>query len=214
MTASAPFVSRSLAIRCGSCAKRYDPALATVCACASDHRTLLCPFCGSCSCSGRAADVRQHFATVPSSALRQMREQQELERRPGAAPAELRRPLVVVADDNFDIRAVVKRVLEQHGFGVVAVENGELAWETIRKLQPEIALLDGLMPKADGRVVAQHVKYDDSLRTKCVLMTSLYTSAAQKNEAFRLFGIDAHLSKPVAPELLVETLRGLLSESA
>ncbi|MFZ2490158.1 MAG: response regulator [Thermoanaerobaculia bacterium] len=136
------------------------------------------------------------------------------ERRPTATTSELRRPLVVVADDDFDIRAIVKRVLEQRGYGVVAVENGEQAWEAIQQLHPDIALLDGLMPKADGRVVARRVKDDRSLTTKCVLLTSLYTSVAQKSEAFRLFGIDAHLSKPVSPELLDETLKRLLSECA
>jgi CheY-like chemotaxis protein len=122
----------------------------------------------------------------------------------------LKRPLVVVADDNFDIRCVVRRTLENLGYGVIAVENGEEAWQAVQRFRPEIALLDGLMPKADGREISKRIKEDPALDTKTVIMTSLYTSPAQKDEAFREYRVDGYLAKPVKAEVLKDTLAGLL----
>ena len=197
-------------LRCQHCDESYAAASATICDCVSEHRSLRCPSCDRCSCSGRAVEVRRRFQNASTEELLQVKAEVLRSTTLGAVPENLARPLVVVADDNFDIRNVVKRLLTDLGYGVIVVENGEEAWDAVLKYRPEIALLDGLMPKADGRVIAKRIKEHPDLDTKTVIMTSLYTSAAQQSEAFREYRVDGYLAKPVKSELLKKTLEELL----
>ncbi|HEX7707520.1 MAG TPA: response regulator, partial [Thermoanaerobaculia bacterium] len=186
---------------------------AAVCDCITEHRTLRCPDCLTCSCTGRALEIQSRFRNASAEELQRL----SAERRQPPVLAEvtddLTRPLIVVADDNFDIRGVAKRILEGLGYGVIAVENGEEAWHAVQRFRPEIVLLDGLMPRADGRTISRRIKDDPSLKTRTVIMTSLYTSRAQREEAFRVFGVDGYLSKPVSAEVLKTTIDRLLCPS-
>lgn len=207
MTATAV---RRRTVRCQYCEHQYVPSEASLCRCVTEHRGLQCPFCSRCACSGQPAEIRERYRTASEDEMKVLYEMRMQEKEFSPVVASLPRPLVVVADDNFDIRLVVKRQLQGLGYGVIAVSNGEDAWHAVREYRPEIALLDGLMPGADGRVVARRIKDDPTLHTKAVIMTSLYTSAAQKTEAFRRFGVDAYLTKPVKPEMLQKTVEELV----
>lgn len=196
-------------VRCPHCDAPYAPVDASICDCVTEHRSLRCPHCHACSCTGRPLEIRQRFHGSSPEELQRITEER---RRPvlGAVAESLPRPLIVVADDNFDIRTVVKRLLEDCGYGVIAVENGEEAWDAVQQFRPEIALLDGLMPKGDGRVISRRIKEDPTLNTRTVIMTSLYTSRAQRDEAFREFRVDDYLAKPVKAEVLKTTMEKLL----
>jgi CheY-like chemotaxis protein len=65
---------------------------------------------------------------------------------------------VLVVDDDAEIRDVVRTVLEQEGFAIVEASNGEEALELLRdrSIRIGLVLLDLLMPKMDGCVVARH----------------------------------------------------------
>lgn len=203
-------VPKQRTIQCPHCGTAYVPAAASICDCVTEHRSLRCPSCSLCSCTGRAVEIRRRFEAASAEEMIHLRQSRQMDTNLAAVEGTLRRPLVVVADDNFDIRNVVKRVLENLGYGVIAVENGEEAWNAVQEFRPEIALLDGLMPKADGREISKRIKEDPSLDTKTVIMTSLYTSPAQKDEAFREYRVDGYLAKPVKPQVLEDTLAELL----
>lgn len=202
------------AVRCRHCDQHYAPAEALLCTCVTEHRSVRCPSCSRCACSTQPAEIRERYQTLSEDELKALYEMRMREKTFVPVPANLPRPLVVVADDNSDIRVVVKRVLQGLGYGVIAVSNGEDAWTAIREYRPEVALLDGLMPGAHGRSVAQRIKDDGTLQTKAVIMTSLHTSAAQTAEAFRRFGVDAYLTKPVKAEALQKTVEELAGSLA
>lgn len=201
-------------LRCQHCDESYAAASATICDCVTEHRSLRCPSCDRCSCSGRTVEIRRRFQNASPEELQHVKAEVLRSTTLGAVPENLTRPLVVVADDNFDIRNVVKRLLTDLGYGVIVVENGEEAWDAVQKYRPEIALLDALMPKADGRAIAKRIKEQPDLNTKTVIMTSLYTSAVQQSEAFREFRVDGYLAKPVKSDLLKKTLEELLLSAA
>jgi len=69
----------------------------------------------------------------------------------GTLGGECRRPLVVLADDNADMRDYVRRILEQAGCDIVAASDGEEALAVSRVAQPpDLVLTDVMMPKLDG----------------------------------------------------------------
>jgi two-component system, OmpR family, phosphate regulon response regulator PhoB len=72
---------------------------------------------------------------------------------------------VVVADDDPDIREMVVFKLEQEGHQVIAVGDGQEALSEIRSRQPDLALLDIMMPKMTGDEVCRQLRADDATAT-------------------------------------------------
>ena len=58
---------------------------------------------------------------------------------------------VLIADDNYDWRITTKGILESYGFNVAGVtSSGEETIEAVKKLQPDVLILDLCMPRIDG----------------------------------------------------------------
>jgi PAS domain S-box-containing protein len=118
-----------------------------------------------------------------------------------SSPAARRKPRVVLADDNADMRDYVRRLLER-SFEVVAVGDGQQALETIRADLPDLVLTDVMMPRLDGHGLVAAIRADERTRSLPVIMLS-----ARAGEEAQLEGLDAgaddYLIKPFsARELL------------
>jgi len=62
---------------------------------------------------------------------------------------------IVVAEDETITHILLRRILERHGFRVIAVEKGYLACEAVRREKPDLVLLDWSMPVMDGRAALE-----------------------------------------------------------
>ena len=119
------------------------------------------------------------------------------------------RATVVVADDTPAVGDYLARLLAREGHRVVRAYNGAEALEIIAREQPDVALLDVMMPERNGFEVCQAIKSDPGTRLiPVVLVTSL------QNPEDRLRGIEAgaddFLSKPPNPHELLARIRSLL----
>jgi len=74
------------------------------------------------------------------------------------------KPLVLIVDDEADIREIVKTKLEASGFEVKEAKDGVEGFNLVKELKPEIVLLDVVMPKMDGVETLFKLKADE--RTK------------------------------------------------
>jgi CheY-like chemotaxis protein len=193
---------------CSHCNQEFDARTAAVCDCVFEHRSLQCGQCGQCWCADPLETRRQQYAHLTPEIHQRIRASKNSDSRLNSVT--LKRPLVVLADDNVDIRYITRRHLEAAGYGVIAVADGEQAWAATLEYRPDIVLTDGLMPALGGQDLARRIKdAKETAMIPVVLMTSLYTSVAQKQEAFQIFGIDAFLAKPIRPQALLETLQHL-----
>ncbi|HVT04532.1 MAG TPA: response regulator [Thermoanaerobaculia bacterium] len=122
-----------------------------------------------------------------------------------------RRARILVVDDDYDMLDILSHALLHEGYDVLTAGNGRLALEMIRQHRPDLVLTDALMPWMDGRELCRRIK-DESPATQVVLMTSLYKSARHKSEAFRNFGVDGFLPKPLDLEVLLNTIGGLVED--
>lgn len=109
--------------------------------------------------------------------------------------------LILLADDNADMRTYLTRLLSPH-YRVVAVANGAAALAAIRTLQPDLALVDVMMPVVDGFALLQAVRSDPQLCALPLILLSARAGEASRVEGLRA-GADDYLVKPFsAPELL------------
>jgi signal transduction histidine kinase len=119
-----------------------------------------------------------------------------------AAIAGAEGPLILVADDNVDMRNYVQRILRGGGFRVEAVTDGKKALAAARRLKPDLVLSDVMMPELDGFELLTAFRKDPELRDTPVLLLSARAGEEAKVEGL-LAGADDYLIKPFsARELL------------
>jgi len=82
------------------------------------------------------------------------------------------RPLVLVADDDEDIVALVSAVLSRAGFDVIQASDGARALELVRTKRFRLAVLDVSMPELDGMEVLRFVRADPDLANLPVILLS------------------------------------------
>jgi PAS domain S-box-containing protein len=120
-----------------------------------------------------------------------------------------RRPRILVADDNFDMRAYVKRLLAPH-YEVEAVSDGEIALESARNQHPDLILSDIMMPRLGGFGLLEAVRQDQLLKRTPVILLS-----ARAGEESRVGGLDAgaddYLIKPFSARELLARVRSHLA---
>ncbi len=123
------------------------------------------------------------------------------------------RPLVLVADDNADIRNLLATRLRTRGFDVVEAADGQEALDAALEQAPDIALLDWVMPVIQGHELCVKLKTDPETETIPVVMLT-----ARGEESDRLLGLDLgaddYLVKPFDIEELVATIRRLTGQAA
>lgn len=118
-------------------------------------------------------------------------------------------PLVVVADDNADIRRLVERRLGRRGYTILSAPDGDTALALIRAQRPAAAVLDWMMPGMHGDAVCHEVKHDP--RTASIPVVLLTARATQEDRSAGLeAGADDFLTKPFAIDELDAVLRRLL----
>ena len=116
------------------------------------------------------------------------------------------RPLIVLADDNSDLREYVSRLLRQD-YRVHAVGNGQEALAATRQMHPQLVLSDIMMPGLDGFGLLQAIREDERTRAIPVILLSARAGEESQLEGLHT-GADDYLVKPfTARELLarVET---------
>lgn len=121
------------------------------------------------------------------------------------APAAAARPLVLVAEDNADMRRYIASVLSD-GFEVRAVNDGERALEALAERTPDVILSDVMMPKLDGFELTRRIKADP--RLEGIPLVLLTARAGPDAVADGLdIGADDYLAKPFSPRELLARVR-------
>ncbi len=114
---------------------------------------------------------------------------------------------ILVVDDEFRIRKLVKDFLVKNNYSVVEAEDGEQAIDIFLK-EKDIALivLDVMMPKLDGWQVCKEIRTYSNIP---IIMLTAMGDERHELQGFQL-GIDEYISKPFSPQILVARIEAIL----
>jgi len=115
---------------------------------------------------------------------------------------------VLLAEDEASLGMIVKESLETRGFTVFHTENGEEAFEVYKKENPDILVLDVMMPKKDGFTLAKEIRQENK-RTPIIFLTAK-SQTSDVLEGFNNGGND-YLKKPFSMEELIVRIKSLLN---
>ena len=124
--------------------------------------------------------------------------------------AEARAKRVVIADDDDDIRGLMKIAATRAGVEIVAaVDNGQAALDAVRSGGIDLAVLDISMPGLNGVEVAEAIRADDLTRSTLILMVSASVQLLTDHGVVADRS-DSFIVKPFSPRVLSTRIREML----
>ncbi|MCX7047538.1 MAG: response regulator [Candidatus Sumerlaeota bacterium] len=112
---------------------------------------------------------------------------------------------ILLADDEEDIKVVVRLYLESRGFNITTAFDGLDAIEQIERDKPDLILLDVMMPVMNGYEVAARVRANPAIKDTPIIMLSAATHEEAVKKGMEA-GANDYLMKPFEPAKLEETI--------
>jgi DNA-binding response OmpR family regulator len=119
-------------------------------------------------------------------------------------------PLILVVDDNTEIRTMVTTHLESTNCRVMQASDGETGLQMILEHQPDLVLLDVMMPGLNGWEVAKYVRERSEFDTIGLIMVTAIGETVNEMTS-PLYGADDHINKPFQLSELDFKIRRTLS---
>jgi len=120
--------------------------------------------------------------------------------------------LILIADDSPTEIYILKKILENHGHQILTAEDGEQAIDVSKIQQPDLVLMDVVMPKLNGFQATRRMTKDPETQDIPIIIVS-----SKNQETDKLWGIrqgaKGYLGKPVTEEVLISEINNLLEDS-
>lgn len=121
-------------------------------------------------------------------------------------------PLILVVDDDRMMRSLLNLALEEEGYQVVQAKNGEQGLAEYTSLQPDLILLDAVMPEMDGFTFCERIRQLDRGDLIPILMITVLDDRESIEQAFAVGATD-YITKPIHWEVLSYRVGRLLTSS-
>jgi len=123
---------------------------------------------------------------------------------------------ILVVDDDPDMREALQMILESGGYTVVMAEDGEQCLAKLKEEQPDLLILDLLMPRMDGFEVCKALKdprYAKYARMPIIILSSVQEGVSQRRyelETGVRLDVDDYVEKPIESSVLLERVGKLI----
>lgn len=117
--------------------------------------------------------------------------------------------LILIADDSPTEIYVLKKILEKHGHQIITAEDGEQAIEITQQKQPDLILMDVVMPKLNGFQATRRLSKEPDTQDIPVVIVSSKNQETDKLWGLRQ-GAKGYLGKPVSEDQLISEINKLL----
>lgn len=122
-------------------------------------------------------------------------------------------PLILIADDEDDVRELVRLNLRRAGFQTAEARDGLTALKVARQQRPSLIVLDIMMPGRDGLRVCEELRQDEFLKSVPVIMLTARGMAEDRIAGLEK-GADDYMAKPFSPKELVLRVQALLRRTS
>lgn len=123
---------------------------------------------------------------------------------------------ILVVDDDPDMREALQMMLESGGYTVVMAEDGQQCLAKLKEEQPDLLILDLLMPRMDGFEVCKALKdprYAKYARVPIIILSSVQEGVSQRRyelETGVQLDVDDYVEKPIESSILLERVGKLI----
>ncbi len=115
---------------------------------------------------------------------------------------------VLIADDEPDIVEILKYNLEKEGYEVITAKNGDEALDKAKRSQPQLIVLDMMMPKKNGMEVCEILRAQPIFKDTLIMFLTALSDEATQIKGLGT-GADDYVSKPVSTSVFVSKVNAL-----
>jgi two-component system alkaline phosphatase synthesis response regulator PhoP len=115
---------------------------------------------------------------------------------------------VLIADDEPDILEILKYNLSNEGYDVIAAKDGDEALEKARRAQPDLIILDVMMPKKTGVEVCQILRSQAAFKDTLIIFLTAVNDEGTQIKGLET-GADDYISKPISPKVFLSRVNAL-----
>jgi DNA-binding response OmpR family regulator len=118
---------------------------------------------------------------------------------------------ILIVDDNLEIRKTISMRLEIENYTIITASDGEEAVSKTRDENPELIILDLMMPKMDGFEFCRMIKFDDKYKDIPIIALSALDKEEDRQRAIKN-GADFCFIKPFNLDLLLVKIKDLIGQ--
>lgn len=117
---------------------------------------------------------------------------------------------ILIVDDEPNIVMSIEFLLKKEGFATETAGDGEVALDKVRSFQPDLVLLDVMMPKKSGFEVCEILRADTTIKQPHIIMLTAKGRETEQAKGLAL-GADAYMLKPFSTKDLVAKIREIIA---
>lgn len=115
---------------------------------------------------------------------------------------------ILIADDEADIIEIINYNLTKEGYEVFTAKDGAEAYEKAKQVQPDLIILDVMMPRKTGIEVCQQLRMLPAFQQIFILFLTALSDEETHLKGFEM-GADDYIRKPISPKILVSRVNAL-----
>jgi len=115
---------------------------------------------------------------------------------------------ILIADDEPDILEIIRYNLEAEGYQVASAKNGNEAIEKAKQFEPDLIILDIMMPGKTGIEVCKLLRQQPAFKTTLIIFLTALSDETTEIKGLET-GADDYLTKPISPKVLISKVNAL-----
>ncbi len=117
---------------------------------------------------------------------------------------------IVYIEDDLEMTYLMKMILERRGYEIISTNNGLEGFDLVTSENPDIILLDLMMPDIDGWDIYHQLKSNDQTEKIPVVVISAKAQPIDKVLGLQVAKVNNYIAKPFKPQELIEVIENLL----
>ena len=115
---------------------------------------------------------------------------------------------ILIIDDDSEIIDTLQPILTSNGYEILTAQDGNQGLETAEEMQPDLVILDMMMPKRSGFLVLEQLRKKDKTKPAIIMITA--NEGSRHRVYAEMLGVDAYIRKPFAIDKLTDQVAKLL----